>query len=94
MKIFYNQSQLSRTLILGIAFLLIGLLSLFTTASIYLAGLGGIGILHIGTYFFYKNRAFIVFSGNSITINSLFKKRIALKDIRSVKYFAGDYPLA
>ena len=91
MKILYNQSQLKRTLILGIAFLIIGVLSLMTTAKIYLAGLGGIGIAYIINYLYFKNRAYIILTENEIIQKTFFKKQIEIREIKSVKYFAGDY---
>ena len=90
MKILYNQTQLKRSVILGILFLIIGVLSTFAK-NIYLTGLGGIGIVYIINYFYFKNKAYVILTENSITKNTLSKQRIEIEKIKSVKYFAGDY---
>ena len=91
MKILHNQSQLKRIFILGIAYIIIGMLSLATSAKLYLSGFAGIGIVFIVQYFYLKNRAYIILTENAIISNGIFKKEIDIKKVKSVKYFAGDY---
>jgi hypothetical protein len=91
MNILHNQSQLNRLLILGILYIIVGLLSIATSAKLYLSGLTGIGIIYVAQYFYTKNRAYVILTENTVSTNGLFKKEIEVKDIKSMKYFAGDY---
>lgn len=93
MKILHNQSQLKKVLILGILYVIIGILSIITTYKGYLAGFIGIGVLYIVQYCYKKNRAYVLLNENAIICNGIVKKEIATKDILSVKYFAGDYTI-
>lgn len=91
MKILHNQSQLNKILFLGIGYIIIGLLSLSTSSKIFLSGFIGIGIIFIAQYFYNKNRAYVILIENSIMSNGIFKKEIEIKNVKSIKYFAGDY---
>jgi hypothetical protein len=92
MKILHNQSQLKKILFLGIGYVIIGLLSLLTSSSnIFLSGSIGIGIVFISQYFYNKNRAYVILTENSIMSNGIIKKEIEIKNVKSIKYFAGDY---
>ena len=91
MKILRNQSQLNKILFLGIGHIISGLLSLSTTSKIYLSGFIGIGIIFIVKYFYNKNRPYVILTENSIMSNGIFKKEIEIKNVKSIKYFAGDY---
>lgn len=92
MKILHNQSQLKRALYIGIGYVIIGVGSLFTTASQYLVGLGGIGVVYIFLYFYTKNRVMVELTPDFIVFNGLFKKKtIHVDEITAYKYFAGDH---
>jgi hypothetical protein len=92
MKILYNQSQLNRILILGIVFILLGVISLFFSTKTYLSGMAGIGLMHIIIYYYQKNRAYVTIKNDIISKDGVFiKHKIEVKKIISVKYFAGDY---
>ena len=94
MKILHNQSQLKRVLYIGIANVIIGFGSLFTTASQYLVGLGGLGLIYIVQYFYTKNRVMVELTPDFIVFNGLFKKKtIRVDEITAYKYFAGDYTI-
>jgi hypothetical protein len=91
MKILYNQTQLKRTLIMGIAFTAIGVLSIFFSTEHFLAGFVGIGILYIAISIVQKNRAYVVISDEYIQKDGIIKQKLSIAQIQSVKYFAGDY---
>jgi len=90
MKILHNQSQLKRVLYIGIGNVIIGFGSLFTTASQYLVGLGGLGLVYIVQYFYTKNRLMVELTPDFIVFNGLFKKKtIHVDEITAYRYFAG-----
>jgi len=92
MKILHNQSQLKKVLLLGIANVIIGFGSLFTTASQYLVALGGLGLVYIVQYFYTKNRVMVELTPDFIVYNGLFKKKtIRVHEVTAYKYFAGDH---
>ncbi|OYU83259.1 MAG: hypothetical protein CFE24_12090 [Flavobacterium sp. BFFFF2] len=91
MKILYNQQQLNKLLLFGIAYVIIGFSALAMATSGYLVGFTMIGLLYIGQFIFVKNRGYVILTKQSIKTNGLFKKEIETKNIRSVTYFAGDY---
>lgn len=94
MKILHNQSQLKRVLFLGIGYVIIGFSSIFTTASQYLVGLGGLGLVYIFQYFYSKNRVLVELTPDFILFNGLFKKKtIRVNEITTYKYFAGDHTI-
>ena len=94
MKILHNQSQLKRVLYIGIGNVIIGFGSLFTTASQYLVGLGGLGLVYIVQYFYTKNRVMVELTPDFIVFNGLFKKKtIHVDEITAYKYFAGDHTI-
>lgn len=77
---------------MGIGYVIIGLLSLLTSSSnIFLSGFIGIGIVFITQYFYNKNRAYLILTENTIMSNGIFKKEIEIKNVKSIKCFAGDY---
>ena len=91
MKILHNQSKLNRILFLGIGYIIIGLISLATSTELYFSGFALIGIIYVLQYFYTKNRAYVILLENSIRSNGIFKKEIEIKNVKSIKYFAGDY---
>ena len=91
MKILHNQSKLNRILFLGIGYIIIGLISLATSTELYFSGFALIGIIFVLQYFYTKNRAYVILLENSIRSNGIFKKEIEIKNVKSIKYFAGDY---
>ena len=93
MKILYDQTQLKRSLILGIAYLVIGMASLVFKLSPYLAGFGGLGVLYGVNYFAHRNKAYVTLHADTISEGYIFKTEIEVKDIKSIKYFAGDYTI-
>jgi hypothetical protein len=94
MKILHNQSQLKRVFLLGVGNVIIGFGSLFTTASQYLVGLGGLGVVFILHYFYTKNKVLIELTNESISYYGFLKKKtILVNEIISYKYFAGDHTI-
>ena len=57
----------------------------------YLGGFLGLGIMYIVIYFIQKNRAYVRITPEYISKDGLFPSRIEIDQIKSVKYFAGDF---
>lgn len=50
-------------------------------------------LFYLTTYFLGKEKGYLQIENGVLKKNTPFSKSIALKDIRQVKYFAGDYQL-
>ena len=92
MKILYNQKQLKRSLILGLIWIAIGIGPLFFSQN-QLTAFIGIGVMYVLVYFFQKNRPYVLITEEYIRVDHFpfGKKQMALDQIQTVKYFAGDY---
>ncbi len=52
------------------------------------------GVVHLLFYFYYNSKQYLTIQNGIITKNDmLLSKSIPLKDIKKIKYFAGDYTL-
>ena len=53
-----------------------------------------VGAVHLLFYFYYNSKQYLTIQNGMITKNDmLLSKSIPLKDIKKIKYFAGDYTL-
>jgi hypothetical protein len=91
MRILYNQTQIKKTLLLGIVYTILGCISVFTSKEDILIGFIVIGVLHIAISFWQKNRPYITIDDEFLQKDGIIKKKIRIAQIKSVKYFAGDY---
>lgn len=82
-------------LILGCVWLLFGTLSIIfnTNAGFLQYGFFVFSLLYLGKYFYNYTQQYIRIENGVLQLNRLFKKSMALKDIRQIKKFAGDYTL-
>lgn len=80
-------------LILGIVWLVFGLLGIFTKEDPYWTdyGLLVISMLYLALYFYQKQNKYLTIENGIITVNGSFGKKINLTEIRQIKKFAGDY---
>lgn len=95
MKIKYKKRNLRINLILGIVWLIFGLLGLFTRESAYWTDYGYlvISILCLVLYFYQKQNKYLIIENGILKINSSLGKKINLTEIKRIKKFAGDYIL-
>jgi len=85
----YKKRTFKTCIFMGLGFLALGLLgTVFDSISIsnYI-----IAALYLFAAYYYSNYPMIEISESEIKENWWFGKRIALQDIRQIKYFAGDY---
>lgn len=90
-KILYNQKQARRTFVFGILAVVLGILAQIYRPNYLLGGFIGIGIVYIVTYIAQTFSPYVLITTDFIQRNSFPIKKIALKDITEIKYFAGDY---
>lgn len=93
----YSKKRLRGSLYIGLAFIVISLISfLFNLEqinyiiSIPQIAMGGILLL---VYFYEKNYQYLTFNQGKLTKNRLFSKPIELSEVISIKKFAGEYIL-
>lgn len=93
MKIGYKKRHLNVNLILGIVWLVFGLLGIFTKEDPYWTdyGLLVISMLYLALYFYQKQNKYLTIENGIIIVNGSFGKKINLTEIRQIKKFAGDY---
>ncbi|WP_034058515.1 hypothetical protein [Lacinutrix jangbogonensis] len=95
MRIGYKKRNLNINLILGIVWLILGLLSLIFSGENrwydyrYLV----FGILYMILYFYQKRNKYLTIENGILKINGSFGKKINLTEIKRIKKFAGDYIL-
>lgn len=92
MEISYNKKKSNISLILGIIWILIGTTSIIgNSENDFLSGFLFIGIAYLAIYFMQRNVPYVLITDEFIQVCNFKKKKIYLKDITEVKYFAGDY---
>ena len=94
MHIKYSKKQLRQNLIFGVIWLLIfiGYLS-FGSQSNLRYGYLIMGIFFLSNYLYQKTKHYLTIEGGFLKKNYIFPKKISLKDIKEVRYFAGEYKL-
>src|SRR5690606_20260177 len=94
MRIKYSKKQLRQNLIFGVIWLLIfiGYLS-FGSQSNLRYGYLIMGIFFLSNYLYQKTKHYITIENGVLKKNYIFPKKISLKDIKEVRYFAGEYKL-
>ncbi|MBA6151196.1 hypothetical protein [Gelidibacter maritimus] len=94
MKIPFKKKRLRTNLIFGMIWLIFGIIAvIFFSNNIFNYGYLIIGSLYFGIYLFEHNKHYLTIENETITKNQLISKTINLKDIKSIKFFAGDYKL-
>lgn len=94
MKIYYNKKQLNIALIFGIIWIVIGTVSIVGNSdNSFLSGFLGIGILYLILYFIKKYNPYVLVTDEYIQVHNFIRKKIQLKDIVAITYFAGDYTI-
>jgi hypothetical protein len=95
MKIEYKKRHLKINLILGIIWLVLGLLSIIFDGENRWTDYGYlfISILYLTLYFYQRQNNYLTIERGVIKINGLFGKKLKLTEIQSIKKFAGDYIL-
>lgn len=86
MKLSYKKKHIRHHLILGIAWLIIGLLGLLTNANqLFFYGFILLGVLNLVTYFFKKERKYLSIENGIIYKHQLVSKKISLDKIKRIK---------
>ncbi len=95
MKIKYNKNRNKFGLLFGILFSSLGFIQIFINNSISWFHYGNliIGASYLIVYFFETKLQYLLINDGYIIKNTLFRKRIKLDNIVSIKLFAGDYIL-
>ncbi len=95
MKIKYNKNRNKFGLLFGILFSSLGFIQIFINNSISWFHYGNliIGVSYLIVYFFETKLQYLFINDGYIIKNTLFRKRIKLDNIVSIKLFAGDYIL-
>lgn len=92
MKIYSNKKQLNHSLIFGIIWVVLGTVSIVgRSENPFLSGFLIIGIFYLAIYFVQKNVPYVLITDDMIQVNSFTAKKIYLRDIVEIAYFAGDY---
>ena len=95
MRIAYQKRNLNIDLILGIVWLIFGLLSLNYNGENNWNDYGYLvfGILYLILYFDQKRNKYLTIENGILKINGSFGKKINLTEIKRIEKFAGDYIL-
>ncbi len=95
MRIGYKKRNLNINLILGIAWLIFGLLSLNYNGENRWTDYGYLvfGILYLIIYFNQKQYKYLTIENEILKINGSFGKKINLTEVKRIKKIAGDYIL-
>ena len=95
MKIRYTKKKLRVGLILGLVWLILGLIQVissdFTEKTDYFFIL--MALAYLGMYLYEYFSQYLTIDNRMIKVNSLFGKKINLSEIKEFKKFAGDYIL-
>lgn len=96
-KIEFKKKRLLANLILGLVWSLLGIFNLMQSKNLYWLDYGYlvIGVLYIGNYLYDLKFQYLIIDESMIKMNALygFRKKIYIKDIQSIKKFAGDYKI-
>ncbi|BAX80637.1 hypothetical protein [Labilibaculum antarcticum] len=95
MKIQYKKKRLKYYLYFGIAWMLLGVMTLLFNEQLRWNDYAYIvlGMLHIGTYIYESRNQYLSIEDGFICKNSLFKKRINLSAVTCIKSVSGNYVL-
>lgn len=103
MKIKYSKVRLNSNYQFGVTFVIAGIImtivfTFFNTANKFELDAAGFGLFGGGCfslliYYFEKKKQYLTLKNGVLTKNTLIPKKINLKDITSIKKFAGDYIL-
>lgn len=95
MRIRYKKRNLNINLILGIVWLIFGLLNLNYNEEHSRIDYGYLllGILYLVLYFYQKQYKYLTIENGILKINGSLGKKINLTEIKRIKTFAGDYIL-
>ena len=94
MTVFYALRGLRYWLWSGIGYLIISIVAIFTNKGSSLDWIWAVfGIVHLVIYFYQKNKGYLTIQDGIITKNDFSFKKMKVSEIRSAKYFAGDYIL-
>ncbi|MGV8815296.1 MAG: hypothetical protein ACOH2D_14425 [Gelidibacter sp.] len=94
MKIRYPKKRLKVNLILGIVWLVFGILAFtFDGTNLFNLGYLAFGLIYLGLYLFENSKQYLTIENGVITKNTLHPKSIKLNEINHINDFAGDYVL-
>ena len=95
MRIAYKKRNLNINLILGIVWLIFGLLSLNYNGENNWTDYGYLvfGILYLILYFYQRQYKYLTIENGIINVNGPFGKKLNLTEIKRIKKFTGDYIL-
>jgi len=95
MRIRYKKRNLNINLILGVFWLIFGLLNLNYNQENFWGDYAYLlfGILYLIFYFYQKQYKYLTIKNGILKINSPLGKTINLSEIKRIKKFAGDYIL-
>lgn len=92
MEVAYNKKKSHISLILGVTWIVIGITSIIgDSGNNFLSGFLFIGIAYLAIYFIQRNVPYVLITDEFIQVCNFTKRKIYLKDITEIKYFAGDY---
>lgn len=94
MKIWIKRKWTNFHLVIGLIFIVLGIIAVSGKGSIHWTQYGYlvIGLVYIGMYFFTKNKPYLHFENNILKVHSNLKiKEINLKEVESARKFGGDY---
>lgn len=95
MKIHYQKKRLHTSLLLGVLWLTISTIGIFTKENLSWTDFGFflISILYFGMYFYEKKNQYLTLDAHFLSLNQPFGKKIELSELIQIKKFAGDYIL-
>ncbi|MEN9928529.1 MAG: hypothetical protein RLZZ231_450 [Bacteroidota bacterium] len=95
MKIHYQKKRLHTSLLLGVLWLTISTIGIFTKENRSWTDFGFflISILYFGMYFYEKKNQYLTLDAHFLSLNQPFGKKIELSELIQIKKFAGDYIL-
>ena len=95
MKIRYTKKKLKVNLIMGLIWLLFGLVMvIFDEFSRWYDYFWLImALLYFGIYYYEYHYQYLTIKNGTLKVNSLFGRRINLAEIKRIKKFAGDYSI-
>lgn len=92
-KILYNQKQTKRSFIIGLITVIFGAASQILSSNYIFSCFIGLGIAYIGIYLIQTYSPYVLITKDFVHINGFRMKKIAIKDISEISYFAGDYTI-
>lgn len=95
MKIAFKKRYLNISLVLGIVWLIFGLLEIFIKETPYWTDYATlvISVAYLVLFFYQKQKKYLTIENDTIAINGYSGKQLNLNEIKQIKKFAGDYIL-